>query len=511
MAAEAGWYADPADSAWVRWWDGTAWSSDAQLADSAPEPAPVTVTVPEPPAPVPTPAPPAPPLPVPVPAPLPVPVPAPLPVPVPLPVPEPLPVPVPLPGPGPTPAPPAPLPTPAPAPAPPAPLPTPAPAPAPTPVVVPVVEVARVAAVAPVRVAASPPQVEIPLLAPTTVRAPVPVLAPGAVHAVEPVLVAAGGIPTLEPPPVHHRPPPSVSAPIVTTHPRPGEVGLDTDLAASAASTFHPELTRDTHHTTLPSPPASAYASSGWDSAVATGSGVSRPSSASSFSGVASFEAVGSAVVVGSGGSRRTKVVVGLVVLAILIGVGVVVGLPKYRDLKAAETAVATAPLLVRTAPKSLAGQKAVSVPGLNPGAAAAGATAAGAGWAWAATYGTRADSTYYLVGELPPDARAAAVLAQTDPAALTRLMSELGSGIALGAASTAVISAATEYGTGIGGKTWCMPVEVSGSGGGYCLWTNGREFLQVLNAPNITAMSAKHAVAALKALAASPGPVPAT
>ncbi len=464
MAAEAGWYADPADSAWVRWWDGAAWSSDARLADSAPEPAPVTGTVPEPPVPTPAPPTPAPPLPVP--------------------------------GPLPTPAPPAPMPTPAP------------PAPVPTPVVVPVLELAPVEAVAPVRDAA-PPQIDIPLLAPSTVQATIPVLAPGAVHAVEPVLVAAGGIPTLEPPPVHHRPPPSVSAPIVTTHPRPGEVGLDTDLAESAASTFHPELASDTHHTTLPSPPASAYASSGWDSAVAAGSGVSRPSSATSFSGVASFEAVGSTVEAGSGGSRRVTVVVGLVVLAILIGVGVVVGLPKYRDLRAAETAAATTPLLVRTAPKSLAGQKAVSVPGLNPGAAATGATAAGAGWAWAATYGTRADYTYYLVGDLPPDARPAAVLAQTDPAGLTRLMSELGSGIALGAASTAVIAAATEYGVGVGGKTWCMPVEVSGSGGGYCLWTNGREFVQVLNAPSIPAMSAKHTLATLKQLAASPGPVP--
>ena len=47
----------------------------------------------------------------------------------------------------------------------------------------------------------------------------------------------------------------------------------------------------------------------------------------------------------------------------------------------------------------------------------------------------------------------------------------------------------------------------IKGNGGGWCVWTNGREMLQVLSFPSVQEMSAKHTLAALTQLA---GQVPA-
>ena len=49
------------------------------------------------------------------------------------------------------------------------------------------------------------------------------------------------------------------------------------------------------------------------------------------------------------------------------------------------------------------------------------------------------------------------------------------------------------------------MPVTLNGNGGGWCVWTNGREMLQVLSYPSVQEMSAKHTLAALEQLARQP------
>ena len=49
MSTAAGWYADPSDAAWVRWWDGTAWSTEVHRAADVPRTAaPAVVPTPEP-------------------------------------------------------------------------------------------------------------------------------------------------------------------------------------------------------------------------------------------------------------------------------------------------------------------------------------------------------------------------------------------------------------------------------------------------------------------------------
>ena len=69
------------------------------------------------------------------------------------------------------------------------------------------------------------------------------------------------------------------------------------------------------------------------------------------------------------------------------------------------------------------------------------------------------------------------------------------------------------EYGSTVGGKAWCMPVTLNGNGGGWCVWTNGKDLLQVLSFPSVQEMSAKHTLAALTQLAeqAAPPAKPAT
>lgn len=420
MSAAAGWYADPSDPAWVRYWDGTAWSADAHPAAAVPRAAEPAAA---------------------------------------------------------------------------APVPTLAPAAAP-----------------------------VPSLEPL---APVPVMVR------EPVAVGAGApIPTLEPlAPVAAAA--SVTTPVVTTpvattaapaRPEPVRT-LDPGPAAPAASPsapvsagFEPDpLGTEPAHGRHPidRPAATLPGNAPWEAAApvrpgGTGAvggarfgGTGAPSGPVVRSGSAAPIAVGAP---GSGGGHLVRnLVIGVVVLALLgaaytFGVG-----PKLKERQALATAASTPVLLPHAAPRALAGQKPMAAPGINPSATASTATQQGSTWAWGASYGKGAERTVYVAADVPADARADAVHAQTDPAAAERLISTISTRLPISASAITSGVPSREYGSEVGGKAWCMPVTLNGNGGGWCVWTNGREMLQVLSFPSVQEMSAKHTLAALEQLAAAP------
>jgi hypothetical protein len=53
-----------------------------------------------------------------------------------------------------------------------------------------------------------------------------------------------------------------------------------------------------------------------------------------------------------------------------------------------------------------------------------------------------------------------------------------------------------------VGGKTWCMQVTASGTANGYCVWTNGKEWLAVLTNPGLETSAGKSTLTALAQLA---------
>ena len=96
---------------------------------------------------------------------------------------------------------------------------------------------------------------------------------------------------------------------------------------------------------------------------------------------------------------------------------------------------------------------------------------------------------------------------AQNDPAAAERLISAVSTTLAINPGAITAGPTAREYGTDVGGKAWCRPVTLNGNGGGWCMWTNGRDLLQVLSFPSVQEMSAKHTLAALEQLAGAVAP----
>ena len=399
MSADAGWYADPADPAWVRWWDGASWSAEAHPAAGIPQTA------------------------------------------------------------------------------------------------------------AAVAVAVAPIAVTIPTLEP---------LAPVVVESRQPVGAGVGGgvgggfsgsIPLLEPlAPV--MPTASVTTPVVTAAvavaaPAPADPGLAPERVAPAPTHGRPPIDI----------PSAVPASAPWEAAAPVRPGGSGSVGGARFGGVS----VGAAPVTrsgasapmpvsrpatGGGGAFAKHLVVFLVVLALLTA-GIVLGvMPKLREKQALETAAQTPSVLPRSAPRALAGQKAMAVPGLSPGASASAATSQGSQWAWAASYGKGTEHTIYLAADVPADTRADAVRAQNDPAAAARLISTVTSRLSINPAAISNGAPSREYGASVGGKAWCMPVTLNGNGGGWCVWTNGKDLLQVLSFPSVQEMSAQHTLAALNQLA---------
>jgi hypothetical protein len=197
---------------------------------------------------------------------------------------------------------------------------------------------------------------------------------------------------------------------------------------------------------------------------------------------------------------KRPTAIVAVVVL--VLGGGAAVGIPKYRDWKAQATAAQAPDVLVHTAPRALAGQKRLALPGLSD--VAKRLVSDGAGWAWAQAYGTRDSATLYLASEVPLDARPEVVRALTSHDSATSMLTQVSAGFTAAGKGQAVAGTPAEYASPVGGKTWCMPMTVSGVAGGYCLWTNGKEWLQVLSLPGLEQVAAKSTMTALTTMAAA-------
>ena len=71
------------------------------------------------------------------------------------------------------------------------------------------------------------------------------------------------------------------------------------------------------------------------------------------------------------------------VVLALLVAGFVLLVQPRLQEKQALDAAARTPAVLPRIAPAALAGQKAMSAPGVNPSTSANAATSAGSSWAW--------------------------------------------------------------------------------------------------------------------------------
>ena len=75
---------------------------------------------------------------------------------------------------------------------------------------------------------------------------------------------------------------------------------------------------------------------------------------------------------------------------------------------------------------------------------------------------------------------------------------------ITAGSKGQAVTGTPAEYASPVGGKAWCMPMTVSGVAGGYCLWTNGKELLEVASLPGLEQVAAKSMMTSLSQMAAA-------
>jgi hypothetical protein len=192
------------------------------------------------------------------------------------------------------------------------------------------------------------------------------------------------------------------------------------------------------------------------------------------------------------------------IVLVLVLGAAAAVGVPRYFASKAQAQAALAPDVLTRTAPKTLSGQRKVALPGMNATALGQQLTGAGAAWAWAQAYGTRDAFTLYVASDVPVADRADAVRALTSHDAAATLIARVSAGLTTGSSGRAVAGTPVDYASPVGGKTWCMPLTISGVAGGYCLWTSGKEFLQVLTMPGIEQVSAKSTMTALKQMAAA-------
>ena len=152
-------------------------------------------------------------------------------------------------------------------------------------------------------------------------------------------------------------------------------------------------------------------------------------------------------------------------------------------------------------APATLAGTRRAARPDPRAKAETVALTSQGSTWTWSGTYGSRTDMTFYVASDVPLDLRDEAVRALGSRSAALSLMSTLATATVAGG-GTIVMGTATEYASPVGGKTWCMPVTASGVSGGFCTWTNGKEWLQVLASPGVEQSAAKDSLAALAQLA---------
>ena len=200
----------------------------------------------------------------------------------------------------------------------------------------------------------------------------------------------------------------------------------------------------------------------------------------------------------------RKGPIIGLLVILLVLGAGAAVGVPRYLTAQALAVADAQPDVLVRTAPTTLAGQHQVTVKGVSTANLAGSMTSAGSSWAWAQAYGTATAVTLYVAGDVPVSERPTAVRALTSHDAAQDLLASVSSSLAAGAGGSLVTGAPTEYASPVSGKTWCMPITVSGVAGGFCLWTSGKELLETASLPGLQEVAAKSTLQALTQMVAA-------
>jgi len=195
----------------------------------------------------------------------------------------------------------------------------------------------------------------------------------------------------------------------------------------------------------------------------------------------------------------------GRTLLLLVIGLAVVaafcvVAVPRYLAARAQGIAAEQPDVLSHTAPATLAGQRRAARVDAGFSSAAKDLKAQGATWAWGGSYGSRTATTSYLASDVPVDARDEAVKTLTSHEAANELLASMSQRILPG--GTVVLGTATEYASPVGGKTWCMQVTANGTANGYCVWTNGKEWLAVLTNPGLETSAGKSTLTALAQLA---------
>ncbi len=350
---------------------------------------------------------------------------------------------------------------------------------------------AAAASAAPAALAPAPPASAassvIPTLAPLIVDPH-----PARTHTADPVRIAvpepavadrSAPVPRAEPAATLSKPA-AAAHPAGTVMPR-GTAQVELGAAAAAAATWV-------------DPPSAAVSGTTSQWAGPSGGGQRNQSSRTGFSPEPSAHAAALK-------SERNwgKTIAVLVVVALVLGAGGFFLVPRYLAIKAQEVAAEQPNVLTHTAPAVLAGQRRASTPGAPARSAAQSLTTQGAAWAWAGTYGTRGAYTAYVASDVPMGSRADAVRAMSSRDAAKTLLGQLSKGLDAGATGSVLLGAPTEYASTVGGKTWCMPITVSGISGGYCLWTSGKEYLQVLSLPGLEQVAAKSGLTSLSQMAA--------
>ena len=200
----------------------------------------------------------------------------------------------------------------------------------------------------------------------------------------------------------------------------------------------------------------------------------------------------------------RKRLVIGLVLAVLIGGAGAAYGVPKFLATKASAQAAEQPDVLTHTAPRSLAGLKKITVPGVTLTNVTHGLSDSGATWVWGQTYGARNAFTIYVGSEVPDGQRPLAMRALRSHDAAQTLLTQVRAGLVDGSGQNTVVGDPTEYASAVAGKTWCMPVTVSGVSGGYCLWTSGKELLQTFTLPGLQETAAKSTLSALSQMARS-------
>jgi hypothetical protein len=362
--------------------------------------------------------------------------------------------------------------------------------------------------------------------APAVQLAPAQVsVAPGAVHLEHPAVIGqaptvvtappADAVPSLAPvdrsrPQTHAAVPPT---PLVTSYApdivehtdrsRPAPAGATAVRPPAPALPGGPLMPEQNVWVdqSLPTTPAS-FPSVSLGGSVAGGQfGAAPPRGGFSAGSSHDFSAVGHA------GDPHPSRHIGRTLLILALGLAIVaafcvVAVPRYLVSRDQGIAAQQPDVLSRTAPATLAGQKRARQNDAAFAGAAKDLRSQGAAWSWSTTYGHGSALTSYLAADVPLDSRDDAVRALSSHDAASALLASVSKPLFAPAGGTVVLGTATEYASPVGGKTWCMQVTASGIADGYCLWTNGKEWLAVLSTPGLETTAGKSTLTALAQLA---------